>query len=108
MVDTAQTLDAPRLGDLRTHREEILRIVTAHGASNVRVFGSVARGDAVADSDVDLLVDLEAPPHGFAYFGAIDDLRQDLADLLGREVDVVDSAALRSMRERVLRDAVPL
>jgi predicted nucleotidyltransferase len=108
MVQTAQTPGAPRLDDLRTRREEILRIAAAHGASNVRVFGSVARGDAAADSDVDLLVDLEAPPHGFAYFGAMDDLRQDLSNLLGREVDVVDSAALRSMRERVLREAVPL
>jgi predicted nucleotidyltransferase len=108
MVQTALAAGAPRLGDLRTHRAEILRVAAAHGASNVRVFGSVARGDAAADSDVDLLVDLEAPLHGFAYFGALDDLRHDLADLLGRAVDVVDSAGLRSLRERVLREAVPL
>jgi predicted nucleotidyltransferase len=85
-----------------------LRIAAAHGASNVRVFGSVARGEAAPDSDVDLLVDIGAPAHGLAYFGLIEDLRRELEALLGRRVDVVDSAALRVMRERVLADAVTL
>ena len=68
----------------------------------------MARGAADAASDVDVLVDLVADADGFAYFGLLEDLRQALADLLGRDVDVVDSAGLRGMRERVLREAVPL
>jgi len=52
------------LEELRTKREEILRVVKAHGASNVRVFGSVVHGDAGPDSDIDLLVDgLVLQPH---------------------------------------------
>ncbi len=96
------------LENLRARREEILRIAAAHGAHNVRVFGSVARGEADVASDVDVLVDLVAAADGFAYFGILEDLRRALADLLGRGVDVVDSAGLRSMRERVLHEAVPL
>ena len=93
---------------LQARREEILRIAAAHGACNVRVFGSVARGDVDASSDVDVLVDVDGAADGFAYFGRLEDLRSALADLLGRDVDVVDSAGLRRMRERVLREAVPL
>jgi predicted nucleotidyltransferase len=102
------TRGGPTLDDLRGRREEILRIVTAHGASNVRVFGSVARGEAQPDSDIDLLVDIVADAKGFAYFGLIEDLRHALAEALGSDVDIVDSAALRRMRERILREAVPL
>lgn len=100
--------DRPTLGALRARREEILRVVAAHGASNVRVFGSVARGQADLSSDVDVLVDVVTDTDGFAYFGRIEDLRRALMDLLGREVHVVDSAGLRRMRERVLREAIPL
>jgi uncharacterized protein len=96
------------LEDLRARREEILRIAAAHGARNVRVFGSVARGEADVASDVDVLVDIVADDGGFAYFGLLEDLRRALADVLGRGVDIVDSAGLRGMRERVLREAVPL
>lgn len=103
-----QSASGPRLSELRAQRAEILQIAAAHGASNVRVFGSVARGEAEPDSDVDLLVDIGAPARGFAYFGLIEDLRRDLVELLGRRVDIVDSAALRAMRERVLAEAVAL
>lgn len=103
-----QAAISPHLDDLRTRRSEILRVAAAYGASNVRVFGSVARGDASFDSDVDLLVDIDAPVHGFAYFGLLEDLRHGLAELLGWQVDVLDSAALTTMRERVLSEAVPL
>jgi predicted nucleotidyltransferase len=96
------------LDDLRARRAEILRIADAHGARNVRVFGSVARGESDSASDVDFLVDLDTGAHGFAYFGLLEDLRRALTDLLGREVDVVDSAALQDMRERVLQEATPL
>lgn len=94
---------------LRARREEIVRIAAVHGASNVRIFGSVARGQDDSLSDVDVLVDLEAgQSQGFAYFGRLEDLRRALSELLGRRVDVVDCAALQRMRERVLDEAVLL
>ena len=98
----------PSLQDLRARRHEILEIAARYGARNIRVFGSVGRGDADATSDVDILVDLVADTHGFAYFGLLEDLRRALTDVIGYDVDIVDSAGLRDMRERVLEAAVPL
>ncbi len=100
---TRVTLDA-----LRARRDEILRLAAAHGASNIRIFGSVARGKADALSDVDVLVDVSPDSAGFAYFGRLEDLRRALSDLLGCDVDIVDSEALRHMRKRVLDEAIPL
>jgi predicted nucleotidyltransferase len=86
-------------------REEILRIASHHGARNVRVFGSVARGDAKATSDLDLLI--EAGPNLTPWFPG--GLVSDLEELLGRHVDVVTEQALHpAMRDRVLREAVPV
>jgi uncharacterized protein len=98
----------PTLHDLRARREEILRLAAAHRARNVRLFGSVAHGEADICSDLDILVDLVTDAEGFAYFGLLEDLRPALTNLFGHDVDIVDSAALRDMRERVLREALPL
>ena len=90
---------------LRKRRGEILRIGTAYGARNIRVFGSVARGDAGARSDVDFLVDL-APGRSLLDLGG---LLMDLQDLLGRKVDVVTESALHwFIRDRVLQEAKAL
>jgi predicted nucleotidyltransferase/DNA-binding XRE family transcriptional regulator len=96
------------LADLRARRDDIERIAAGHGAANVRVFGSVARGEADAASDVDLLVDIVVDADGLAYFGVIEDLREDLSELLGRKVDILDAAQLGRIRERVLSEAVPV
>jgi predicted nucleotidyltransferase len=96
------------LEDLRVQRDEIVQVASRYGARNVRVFGSVARGDAIASSDVDLLVDLDNRATGLAYFGQLDDLRQELSAVIGRHVDLIDAAALRRLRDRILREAVPL
>ena len=104
----ARTSGGLTVADLRARREDILRVAGAFGARNVRIFGSVARGEAKEGSDVDVLVDLPEDVRGLAYFGLIEDLRRAISDLLGEEVDVVDSAALRRMRERVLSEAVPI
>ena len=86
-------------------REEILRLASKRGARNLRIFGSVARGEGVAESDIDFLVDLE-PGRSLMDLGG---LQADLEQLLGGKVDVVSSRGLRErVRERVLRDAVPL
>jgi len=90
---------------LQAKREDILRTAARHGASNVRVFGSVARGDARPNSDIDFLVEL-APDRSLLDQVA---LLQDLEDLLGRRVDVVEPEGLHwYIRERVLEEAVPL
>ena len=98
------------LTEVRRRRQEILDILGRAGAGNVRVFGSVARGTADERSDVDLLVDLEEPrPHGFAYFGLIDELQQALQEELGLPVHV---AEIRDpsipMAKEILAEAVPL
>jgi uncharacterized protein len=86
-------------------REAILEIAARHGATSIRVFGSVARGDAGADSDVDFLVEV-GPVHSRFFPGG---LVLDLEDLLGRKVDVVEPDGLHPLlREAVLREAVPV
>lgn len=88
-----------------SRRNEILSLAAQHGASNVRVFGSVARGEDDAASDIDILVDLEPGRSLFDLGG----LLTDLNTLLGRDVDVVTEKGLRSaLRERVLQEAVLL
>ena len=87
---------------LQVMRADILRIASAHGARNVRIFGSVARDEADERSDVDFLVDMEEGRTLFDMGGLLMDLRE----LLRREVDVVTEKGLKPrMRERVLREA---
>lgn len=90
---------------LHRHRTEVLEVAAKHGATDVRVFGSMARGEANEASDIDLLVRME-PGRSLFDLGA---LVMDLEDLLGRRVDVVTERGLRPrVRETVLRDAVPV
>jgi uncharacterized protein len=90
---------------LTEKRDEILRIAARHGAYNVRVFGSMARGDAGPTSDVDLLVDVR-PDHSAFFPGG---LVADLEDILGRRVDVVEPVGLHwYLRDTILHEAVPL
>jgi len=91
--------------ELQERREEILKVAAKHGAVNLRVFGSVARGDARPDSDLDLLVDLG--PHRSPFFPG--GLLAELEALLHRKVDVVTPSALHwYIRDRVLEEARPL
>ncbi len=86
-------------------REEILKITANHGAYNVRIFGSVARGEAREDSDVDFLVEIEPKRSLFDYIA----LMQDLSELLGRKVDIAEPDNLHDLiREKVLREATVL
>jgi predicted nucleotidyltransferase len=90
---------------LREKREDILRVAAEHGASNVRLFGSVARGDDTPESDIDFLVDMERER------SLLDLVRllSDLEALLQRSVDVMTVPGLRDrIRETVLKEAAPL
>lgn len=91
--------------DLRRRRGAILRVARRHGARSVRVFGSVARGESDAESDIDLLITMRPRSSLFDQAAILVELR----DLLGRDVDVVTEEGLRDgIRDEVLRDAVPL
>ncbi|VVB97072.1 Nucleotidyltransferase domain protein [uncultured archaeon] len=90
---------------LKDKRKEILHIAARYGARNVRVFGSVARGEAGPESDIDFLVELEPGRSLFDLGG----LLMELQKLLACKVDVVTEKGLRErIRRRVLREAVPL
>jgi hypothetical protein len=90
---------------LKEKREEILRIAARHGARNVRVFGSVARGEADVQSDIDLLVEFE-PDRSLLDHAA---LWLELQELLGCKVDVVSEGGVKArIRDRVLREALPV
>lgn len=94
------------LEELRARRDEILELAQRYGAMNVRVFGSVARGEATPDSDVDLLVNFREGTSLFELSG----FWQDLQELLGKSVDVVeDHPGLRErFRRRIMKDIIPL
>lgn len=90
---------------LREKRTEILRVAASHGARKVRIFGSVARGEAGPESDLDFLIDLE-PGRSLLDHAA---LLLELEAILGCKVDVVTERGLRTrIRERVLQEAVAL
>jgi len=93
------------LKDILSRRDEILRVAAKHGARNVRLFGSVVRGEAKESSDVDVLVKLDEDRSLLDHVA----LKQDLEDLLGCKVDVVTEGALHKLlRDRILQEAVPL
>ena len=90
---------------LDRHRKQILALAARRGASNVRIFGSVARGEALPSSDLDLLVSFEAGRTLLDLIG----LKHDLEELIKRPVDVVTDRALSPyLRDQVLAEAVPL
>lgn len=91
-----------KIEQIAKRRDEIARIAERYGAKNIRVFGSVSRGEADEDSDIDFLVDLESGRSLLDLGG----LLMDLEKLLERRVDVVTEKGLRPrIRERILREA---
>ncbi len=100
----ARPANTVTLASLRRRRREIEAVCSRHGASNPRVFGSVARGRADAGSDIDILVDLEPRRTLFDVASLVD----ELVELLGHDVDVVTSGAIRGRLAHVVDEAVPL
>jgi predicted nucleotidyltransferase len=90
---------------LKAKRDEMLQVCAKYGARNVRVFGSVARGEADEQSDIDLLVEFEPNRSLLDHAG----LWVELQELLGVKVDVVSERGLKPrIRQRVLQEAIPL
>lgn len=89
------------LDTLRRQRSEILSLARKRGGRNVRIFGSVVRGESRPDSDIDFLVEFDPGRTLFDLIG----LKLDLQDLLGTAVDVVTPNSLRYVRERVMAEA---
>jgi predicted nucleotidyltransferase len=94
----------PTVALLRARKPEIVRVAAGHGASNIRVFGSVARGTACPHSDVDLLVDFEPGRTLLDHVG----LWRDLEALLGRAVDVVSAGGLTDRDDDIRADSLVL
>lgn len=90
---------------IQMHRDEIIKVAMQHGARNIRLFGSVVRGEADEESDVDFLVDLDSGRSLLDLGGLV----MDLKDVIGRDVDVVTERGLDPrIRDRVLKEAVTL
>lgn len=90
---------------IESHRQQILDLAIRRGAQRIRLFGSMARGDAKEGSDVDFLVEMQSGKSAFALGG----LLMDLQDLLGRRVDVVTPNALHTaIRDKILNEAIDI
>ena len=90
---------------LTQKREEIINLAAKYDAVNVRIFGSVARGDDRPDSDINFLVDVQRQWSLFDHIGLI----QDLEDFLGRKVNLLTAANIRDFcRDRILTEAIAL
>lgn len=98
----------PSLEALRRHKTPMRGAALRQRASNIRVFGSVARGEAGQASDYDLVVDLDPELRGFEAFDRLDRLERNLRRVLGRPVHVVTAGHRSDFAGRVLREAVPL
>ena len=86
-------------------REKVLSVLRRHGIERAGIFGSVARGEATPESDVDILVELDSQASLFDFIG----IKLELEDVLGRSVDLVEYAAIKPrLRDRILRDEVPI
>jgi hypothetical protein len=105
VLDSRPAPPSPLMALIRQRRRRLLAAARRHGARNLRVFGSVARGEENARSDIDLLVDLE-PGRTLVHLAA---LREELADILGTPVDVATLDLLKeNIRDQALSEAVPL
>ena len=94
------------LDELRKNKAAIESLASTHGASRIRVFGSVARGEEKPESDIDLLVEL---PRGYDLFGQRLALQRSLEALIGHRIDLIPDHELnRHIQQQVLREAIDI
>lgn len=96
------------VNDVCATRAEIMQAAQSLSATNVRVFGSVARNEAGEKIDVDLLVDIVVEVSGFCYFGLLEELRRTFEAILGQSVHITDGEVLGRLDESARRDSVTL
>lgn len=101
---------APSREELQRLSGPITTLAAKLGFTRIEVVGSVARGDAHADSDVDFIVEAGPGLSGAGYFSGMDLLRQGIERITGRKVDIIDlqAAAAGRIRDKLLREARPL
>lgn len=96
----------PLLDEIHKHRDDILAIAKKHGIKNVRVFGSVVRGEETPESDIDFLIDVERPVKNGLGFAAF---KIEVEKLMNRDVDIVfETGIYHRLRDIILSEARPL
>jgi hypothetical protein len=109
VLDSEPLPASPRREILSVRRNEIIAAVAREGGSNVRLFGSVARGDDDDESDIDLLVDFPPSVHAGTIMSTVGALKDELSELLGTPVDIAAESIFKpSVRRAALREAVPI
>lgn len=98
----------PTMEVVLRHRDRILEVAARHGATNVGVFGSVARGDATEESDIDFIVDIVHRRDHIMYFEQIGDMQREFAAITGYRVDVLDRLGVRPRDRDVIQGIIPL
>ena len=98
----------PTLEVVLRNRDRILEVAARHGATNVGVFGSVARGDATEESDIDIIVDIVERLEHVLYFGQIGDLKREFSLITGYPVDVLDRLGTGQLGRDVIRGIIHL
>ena len=90
------------------NRDRIVETAARHGAVNVGVFGSVARGDATVESDIDFIVDIIERREGIRYFGQLGDMQREFAEITGYPVDVLDRLGVKPQLRDFIRGIISL
>ena len=107
-MTTTQRRTPPTMDVVLQNRDRIVETAARHGAVNVGVFGSVGRGDATAESDIDFIVDSIERREGIQYFGQLGDMQREFAEITGYPVDVLDRLGIKPHLRDAIREVVAL
>lgn len=107
-MTTTQRRTPPTMDVVLQNRDRIVETAARHGAVNVGVFGSVARGDATVESDIDFIVDIIERREGIRYFGQLGDMQREFAEITGYPVDVLDRLGVKPQLRDFIRGIISL
>ena len=107
-MTTTQRRTPPTMDVVLQNRDRIVETAARHGAVNVGVFGSVARGDATVESDIDFIVDIIERREGIRYFGQLGDMQREFAEITGYPVDVLDRLGVKPQLRDLIRGIISL